>query len=111
MQYFDYLQQKWKTLVKGQGIKIISLQEMLQSKLNLVLAQVKAGNTSPDLQNGTLQVVYSLYWAKQMTKQVCKNIINLILVLSYNMNTHFINSENIKTSDPQGLVLNLTCKI
>ena len=34
---------------------------MLQSKLNLVLAQVKAGNTSPDLQNGTLQVVYSLY--------------------------------------------------
>ena len=40
---------------------------MLQ-KLPIALAQVKAGNTSENLLNEILQIIYSLYLVRQITK-------------------------------------------
>ena len=58
---------------------------MLQ-RLPIALAQVKASNTSDNLLNeicqltyflyDTLQIVYRLYWAKEITKKVYNNIMN-----------------------------------
>ena len=50
---------------------------MLQ-RLPIVLAQVKAGNTSENLLNEIRQIVYSLYRAKEITKNVYNNIIRSI---------------------------------
>ena len=47
---------------------------MLQ-KLPIALAQVKAGNTSENLLNEVRKIIYSLYWAKEITKKVYNNII------------------------------------
>ena len=43
--------------------------------LPIALAQVKAGN---NLLNEISQIVYSLYQSKQITKEVCNNIIKSI---------------------------------
>ena len=47
---------------------------MLQT-FSMALAQVKAGNTSENLLN---EIRYSLYQAKEITKKVSNNIMNLI---------------------------------
>ena len=52
---------------------------MLQ-RLLTTLAQVKAGNTSENLPNQIRQIIYSLYRAKEITKKVCYNIMNVIKV-------------------------------
>ena len=52
---------------------------MLQ-KLPIALTQVKAGNTSESLLNEIRQIIYSLYRAKEITKKVYNNIMNLIKV-------------------------------
>ena len=52
---------------------------MLQ-KLPIVLVQVKAGNTSENLLNEMRQIIYSLYRAKEITKKVYNNIVNLIML-------------------------------
>ena len=52
---------------------------MLQ-RLPIALAQVKAGYTSENLLNEIRQIIYSLYWAKEMTKTVCNNILNSMKV-------------------------------
>ena len=46
--------------------------------LPIALAQVKAGNTSENLLSEIRQVIYFLYQAKEITKQLYKNIMNLI---------------------------------
>ena len=68
---------------------------MLQ-RLPIALARVKAGYTSRNLLNEIRQIIYSLYWAKEITKIVYNNIKN---------------SENSKTSNPHRPLLNLTDKI
>ena len=50
---------------------------MLQ-RLPIIFAQVKAGNTFENLLNTIRQVIYSLYWAKEITKKVYNNIMNSI---------------------------------
>ena len=50
---------------------------MLQ-RLPIALAQVKAGNTSKNLLNEIRQIIYSLYQAKEFTKNVYNNIMNSI---------------------------------
>ena len=50
---------------------------MLQ-RLPIALAQVKVGNTSENLLNEIRQIIYSLYRAKEITKQVYNNIMNSI---------------------------------
>ena len=47
--------------------------QMLQ-RLPRVLAQVKASNTSEILLNETSQIIYSLYWEKEITIKVYNNI-------------------------------------
>ena len=46
--------------------------------LAISLAQVKAGNTSENLLNEIRQIMYSLYRAKEITKKVYDNLMNLI---------------------------------
>ena len=50
---------------------------MLQ-RLSIALAQVKTGNISKNLLNEIRQIVYSLYRAKEITKQVYNDITNSI---------------------------------
>ena len=50
---------------------------MLQ-RFPIALAQVEAGNTSDSLLNEIRQIIYSLYWEKEVTKKVYSNIMNSI---------------------------------
>ena len=50
------------------NLKILTPKQTLQ-RLPIALAQVKAGNTSGNLLNEILQIVFSLYWAKEITKK------------------------------------------
>ena len=45
-------------------------------RLLIVLAQIKAGNTSGNLLNEIKQIMYYLYWVKEITKKVYNNIMN-----------------------------------
>ena len=47
-------------------------------RLSIAFAQVKSGNTSANLPNEIIQIMYSLYWAWEITKKVCKNVMNSI---------------------------------
>ena len=62
-------------LVKG--IKILKPKQMLQ-RLQIALAQIKTGKPSENLLNKIRQVVYFLYWAKEIAKNVYDNIIRSI---------------------------------
>ena len=47
--------------------------------LPIGLAQVKAGNASENFSNKMRQIIYSLYQAKEITKNVYNNLINYII--------------------------------
>ena len=61
----------------GQGLKILTLNQML-SRLPFSLAQLKAGNNSEKLKNEIRKLLYSLYIFKKLTKQLYKNLIDII---------------------------------
>ena len=61
----------------GGGLKILSPKQMLQ-RLPIAMAQVKARKTSENLLNEIRQIIYSLYWTKEIIKKVYNNIMNLI---------------------------------
>ena len=82
---------------------------MLQ-RLPIAPAQVKAGNTSETILNEIRQIIYSLYWAKEIPKKVYNNIMNSIK-LQNRTDTIFMNSENNKTSNPHRLLIILSDKI
>ena len=44
----------------------------------LPIPQVKVDNTSEKLLNEIRQIIYSLYWAKELTKKIHNNIMNSI---------------------------------
>ena len=48
---------------------------MLQ-RLQIALAQVKAGNMPESSVNEIRQIIYSLYWPKESTKKVYNKIMN-----------------------------------
>ena len=48
------------------------------SRLPISLAQLEAGNNSNKLKNEIIQLLYSLYSSKNMTKQVYSNLIKHI---------------------------------
>ena len=64
---------------KGKGLKVVTLNQMLQ-RLPISLAQVNAGNNSENLLNEIRQIVYSLYQSKQIIKKAYNNIIKSINV-------------------------------
>ena len=61
----------------GKGLNILTPKKMLQ-RLPIALTKVKAGNTSENILNEFLQIIFSLYQAKQITKKVYKIIMNLL---------------------------------
>ena len=64
---------------EGEQLKILTPNQMVK-RLQIALAQVKAGNNSESLLNEIRQIVYSLYRSKEITKKVYNNIINSIKV-------------------------------
>ena len=62
---------------EGKGLKILTPNQML-SRLPINLAQLKAGNNSEKLKNEIRQLLHSLYSSKNLTKQMHKNLIDLI---------------------------------
>ena len=56
-------------------LKILRPKQMLQ-RLPILLAQVNTGNTSENLLNEIRQIIYLLYWSKEITKKVYNNIMN-----------------------------------
>ena len=56
-----------KRLIKGRGLKILTLDQML-STLPITLAQLKAGNNSQKLKNEIRQLLHSLYRSKKTYK-------------------------------------------
>ena len=58
---------------------------MLQ-RLPMTLVQVKAGKTSDNLLNGILQIIYSLYPVKEITKKVYNNIM-ISMEIYYKLDT------------------------
>ena len=66
-----------KKIQSGGGLKILTPNQML-SRLPITLAQLKAGNNSEKLKNEIRQLLYSLYRTKKLTKQLYKNLIDII---------------------------------
>ena len=64
---------------KGTGLKILTPKQMLK-RLPIALAQISAANNSESLLNEIMQIVYSLYRSKEITKKVYSNIIKSIKV-------------------------------
>ena len=64
---------------EGTGLKMLTPNQMLK-RLTIALAQIKAGNNSESLLNEFMQIVYSLYRSKEITKKVYNNIIKSIKV-------------------------------
>ena len=54
---------------EGTWLKTLTLKQILQ-RLLIALAQVKTGNNSKNLLNEIIQIVYSLYQSKEITKKV-----------------------------------------
>ena len=50
----------------------------MPSRLLITLVQLKAGNNLEKLKNEIMQILYSLYRSKQLTKQIYKNLIDII---------------------------------
>ena len=59
------------------GLKILTPDQVL-SILPITLAQLKAKNNSEKLKNEIRQLLYSLYISKKLTKQLYKNLIDII---------------------------------
>ena len=67
-----------KRTQKGQGLKILTPQQML-SRLPISLAQINAENNSEKLKNEIRQLFYSLYRSKKLSKTVYKHLMNTII--------------------------------
>ena len=52
---------------------ILSPKQMLQ-RLPITLAKVKAGHTSENILNKIFQIIYSLYWEKEIINEVYNKI-------------------------------------
>ena len=64
-------------LIYGEGLKVLTPKQMLQ-RLSIALVQVKPGNTSENLLSEIFQIIYCLYWRKEVSKEVYNNIMNSI---------------------------------
>ena len=61
----------------GKGLKILTPSQML-SRLLISLAQLKAGNNFKKLIREIMQILYSLYRSKKITKNVYKSLVGII---------------------------------
>ena len=70
----DYDSNGWSN---RSGLKILTNKQML-NRLPILLAQIQAGNNFKSLKNGIIQILYSLYRSKVLTKTVYNNLIKSI---------------------------------
>ena len=68
---------KPQTKQKGQGLKILTPQQMI-TRLPILLAQLKAGNNSEKLKNEIRQLLYSLHRSKTLSKMIYNSLMNII---------------------------------
>ena len=61
----------------GRGLKILTPTQILQ-RLPIALTPVKTDNTSENLLNEIILIIYSLYWAKEIAKKVNNIMMNSI---------------------------------
>ena len=59
---------------EGKGLTILT-QNKLLTRLQILLAQIKAGNNSYKLKNEIRQILYLLYQDNKITKKVYNNLI------------------------------------
>ena len=71
------LENEESTAQQGQGVKILSKQQMI-TRLPVLLAQLQAGNNLQKLKNETRQLLYSLYRSKKLRKTICNSLMNTI---------------------------------
>ena len=62
----------------GKELEILTHKQILQ--LLIAIAQVKASNISKHLLNEIGQILYSLYWLKEISKTIYNNVMNSIKV-------------------------------
>ena len=62
---------------QGQGLKILTTDQTL-SRLPITSAQLKAGNSSRKFKNEIMQLLYSWYRSKKITKKLYKNLVYII---------------------------------
>ena len=60
---------------EGQGLKIITSQQML-SRLPILLAQLQAGNNSQKLKTKIRQLLYLLYRSKKLSKTIYNSLLD-----------------------------------
>ena len=77
LKMFNYLGEMFNGKTEGQGLKILTPDQML-SRLAITLAELKAENNSEKLKNEIRQLLYSLYRSKKLTKQLYKSLIGII---------------------------------
>ena len=56
----------------------ISIPKQMLQRLPIAIAQIKAGNISENLLNEMHKIIYSLYWEKEVSKKIYKNLMNSI---------------------------------
>ena len=62
---------------KSQGLKISTSKQVI-TRLPILLAQLKAGNSSQKLKNEIRQLLYSLYRSKNLSKTIYNHLTNTI---------------------------------
>ena len=77
-------------------------------QLPIALAQVKSGNVSENLLNVICQITYSLYQAKEITKKVCNNIMNLNINDPHRLLLNLSHKMNLRKSDKYVALSNLS---
>ena len=72
-------------------------------RLPITLARLNAGNNSEKLKIEIKQLLYSLYWSKNLQNKFIK-----VLSTLFKIETIFVNTENSKTNQPHIYKLDLT---
>ena len=65
---------------RGLGLKILTPDQQMLSRWPITIAQLNAGDNSEKLKNEIRQLLYSLYISKKLTKNVYKNLVDIVLV-------------------------------
>ena len=72
---------------QGKRLKILTPKQMID-RSPIALVQLKVGSTSENVLNEIGQIIYSLYWAKKITKELYNNIKNSIKLYYSNGNVY-----------------------
>ena len=88
---------------EGKGYKILTPKQVL-SRLPISLAQLKVGNNSEKLQNEIIQLLYSLYRSKKLSKTIYNNLMNT-------MEKIFMNTLYSKTDESNKFMYQFTDKL